>query len=406
MESTAPPMRLGRVEFTALLAMSMALAALGIDMILPAFGDMRASFGLAEDSTAVAGTVTAYFFGLAIAQVVYGPLADRYGRKPTLYAGYAIYLLGAVASALAPSLSTLLVARFVWGLGAAGPRVVTLSVVRDRFDGNEMSRAMSFIMAVFVLVPIMAPTLGAVVASVASWRWVFGVCGVLVALMALWATRLEESLDPADRLELRFERILAAGRLILTNRLTMGYTLALTSLFGVFVSYLASSEIIFGEVFGVVDEFPILFGALAAVMGAATLANAFVVRRFGTRRMAHGVLLLYVLVAVVFVFVGSTTGGRPELGVFMPTMAAMLSCHSLLIPNFNTIAMEPMRPIAGTASAVIGTVSTAGGALIGALLDQSFDGTILPMAIGFAVLGAVALSLVVWAERGRLFERR
>jgi len=399
-------MRLGRVEFTALLAMSMALAALGIDMILPAFGDMRASFGLAEDSTAVAGTVTAYFFGLAIAQVVYGPLADRYGRKPTLYAGYAIYLLGAVASALAPSLSTLLVARFVWGLGAAGPRVVTLSVVRDRFDGNEMSRAMSFIMAVFVLVPIMAPTLGAVVASVASWRWVFGVCGVLVALMALWATRLEESLDPADRLELRFERILAAGRLILTNRLTMGYTLALTSLFGVFVSYLASSEIIFGEVFGVVDEFPILFGALAAVMGAATLANAFVVRRFGTRRMANGVLLLYVLVAVVFVFVGSTTGGRPELGVFMPTMAAMLSCHSLLIPNFNTIAMEPMRPIAGTASAVIGTVSTAGGALIGALLDQSFDGTILPMAIGFAVLGAVALSLVVWAERGRLFERR
>ena len=265
---------------------------------------------------------------------------------------------------------------------------------------------MSFIMAVFVLLPIMAPTLGAVVASVASWRCVYGVCGVLVALMALWATRLEESLDPADRLELRFERILAAGRLILTNRLTMGYTLALTSLFGVFVSYLASSEIIFGEVFGVVDEFPILFGALAAVMGAATLANAFVVRRFGTRRMAHGVLLLYVLVAVVFVFVGSTTGGRPELGVFMPTMAAMLSCHSLLIPNFNTIAMEPMRPIAGTASAVIGTVSTAGGALIGALLDQSFDGTILPMAIGFAVLGAVALSLVVWAERGRLFERR
>src|SRR5690606_2174333 len=116
--------------------------------------------------------------------------------------------------------------------------------------------------------------------------------------------------------------------------------------------------------------------------------------------------LLYVLVAVVFVFVGSTTGGRPELGVFMPTMAAMLSCHSLLIPNFNTIAMEPMRPIAGTASAVIGTVSTAGGAVIGALLAQAFDGTFLPMAIGFAVLGAVALGLVVWADRGRLFERR
>ena len=399
-------MRLGRVEFTALLAFSMALAALGIDMILPAFGEMRASFGLAEDSTAVAGTVTAYFFGLAIAQVVYGPLADRFGRKPTLYAGYSIYLLGAVASALAPSLTALLVARFIWGLGAAGPRVVTLSVIRDRFDGNEMSRAMSFIMAVFVLVPIMAPSLGAVVASVSSWRWVFGSCAVLVMLMALWATRLEESLDPADRLDLRFGRVLAAGRLIVTNRLTMGYTLALTALFGVFVSYLGSSEIIFGEVFGAVDEFPLLFGALAAVMGSATLANAFVVRRFGTRRMAHGVLFLYVVVAAVFLGVALATGGRPTLGVFMPTLGAMLSCHSLLIPNFNTIAMEPMRPVAGTASAVIGTVSTAGGALIGAVIDQSFDGTILPMATAFAVLGCVALGLVIWAERGRLFERR
>jgi DHA1 family bicyclomycin/chloramphenicol resistance-like MFS transporter len=399
-------MRLGRVEFTALLAMSMALAALGIDMILPAFGDMRASFGLAEDSTAVAGTVTAYFFGLAIAQVFYGPLADRFGRKPTLYAGYGIYLLGAVASALAPSLASLLVARFIWGLGAAGPRVVTLSVVRDRFDGNEMSRAMSFIMAVFVLVPILAPTLGAIVASIGSWRWVFGVCALLVVVMALWATRLEESLNPDDRLELRFGRVLAAGRMIVTNRLTMGYTMALTALFGVFTSYLASSEIIFGEVFGVVDEFPIMFGVLAAVMGAAMLANAFVVRRFGTRRMAHGVLFVYVAVAVLFVFVGLSSEGRPSLGVFMPTMAAMLSCHALLIPNFNTIAMEPMRPIAGTASAVIGTVSTAGGALIGAVLDQSFNGTILPMAGGFAILGFVAFVLVLWAERGRLFDRR
>src|SRR5690606_17467305 len=170
----------------------------------------------------VAGTVTAYFFGLAIAQVFYGPLADRFGRKPTLYAGYGIYLLGAVASALAPSLASLLVARFIWGLGAAGPRVVTLSVVRDRFDGNEMSRAMSFIMAVFVLVPILAPTLGAIVASIGSWRWVFGVCALLVVVMALWATRLEESLNPDDRLELRFGRVLAAGRMIVTNRLTMG----------------------------------------------------------------------------------------------------------------------------------------------------------------------------------------
>lgn len=385
--------------------MSMALAALGIDMILPALGAMRLDLGLAPDSTQVAGVITAYFFGLALGQVVYGPLADRFGRKPILYLGYGVYLVGATASALASSLGLMFAARFLWGLGAAGPRVVTLSVVRDRFEGENMSRAMSFIMAVFVLVPIIAPSLGALVASLASWRWVFGVCGLLVGVMAVWALRLEETLDPAHRRTLSLSHIGEAARLVFTNRLTMGYTMALTALFGVFTSYLASSEIIFGEVFGAADEFPILFGAMAAVMGAAMLANAFVVRRFGTRRMAHGVLIVYLAGAMAFLAMAVATEGRPSLVLFLAGLVVMLASHALLIPNFNTIAMDPMKAIAGTASAVIGTISTAGGAMLGAVLDRSFDGTILPMATGFAVLGAVSFGLVLWAERGHLFGR-
>lgn len=397
----AQPRRLGRFEFTALLAMSMALPALGIDAILPAFGAMRSEFGLAADSTALAGVVTAFMLGLAAGQIFYGPLADRFGRKPILYAGFAIYLVGAVASALAPSLAFLFAVRFLWGLGAAGPRVVTLSVVRDRFEGEEMSRAMSFIMAVFVLVPIVAPAFGALVAGVASWRWVFGVCAVLVVVMAIWATRLQESLDPEDRLELTVERLRLAAHYVFTNRLTMGYTIALTALFGVFMSYLASSEIIFGDVFGAADEYPYLFGGLAAVMGGAMLANALLVRRFGTRRMSRGVLGIYLVLSFAFVGLAVVTGGRPPLGLFLVSLAGMLASHALLMPNFNTIAMEPMKPVAGTAAAVIGTVSTAGGALLGAVLDRLFDGTVLPLAIGFAVAGLVASAAVVWAERTR-----
>lgn len=381
----------------------MALAALGIDIVLPAFGDMRRDFGLAVDSTAVAGVITAYFIGLSVAQVVYGPLADRFGRKPTLYLGYGVYLVGAIASAFAPTLELLFAARVVWGLGAAGPRVVTLSVLRDRFEGEEMSRAMSFIMAVFILVPVLAPSLGALIAAAASWRWVFGVCALLVGVMAVWAIRLEESLDPADRRELRMSRVWEAARLVVTNRLTMSYTLALTALFGVFISYLGSSEIIFGEVFGMVEEFPLIFGGVAAVMGGAMLANALVVRRFGTRRMAHGILVVYVVGAVAFLGMAHLTGGRPPLALFLVGLVMMLACHALLIPNFNTIAMDPMKHVAGTASAVIGTLSTAGGAMLGAVLDRSFDGTILPLATGFAVLGLSALGLVLWAEEGRLF---
>lgn len=395
--------RLGRVEFTSLLAMSMALAALGIDMVLPAFSDLRAEFGLAADSTAVAGTITAYFLGLAIGQLGYGPLADWYGRKPVLYVGYGVYLAGAVASALAPSLGFLLGARFLWGLGAAGPRTITLSVVRDRFEGEEMARAMSFIMAVFILVPVVAPTLGALVVSVASWRWVFGLCALLSVGMAVWALRLQESLDPANRIELGVRRIIATTRLVVANRQTMGYTLALTALFGVFTSYLASSEIIFTEVFDAAEEFPVLFGITATVIGAAMLANAFLVRRFGTRRLAHVALLSYVASAFIFLFVVSSFDGRPPLLVFMVGLSVIAAAQALLIPNFNTIAMDPMGAMAGTASAVIGTISTAVGALLGSVLDRLFDGTVLPLSWGFAGYGLISLSLVLWSERGRLF---
>lgn len=399
----AIPTRLGRVELTALLALSMALAALGIDMVLPAFAAMRTDLGLAPDSTALAGVVTAYLLGLALAQVAYGPLADRFGRKPTLYVGYGIYIVGAAASALAPNLPLVLAARFIWGLGAAGPRVVTLSVVRDRYEGEEMSRAMSFIMAVFVLVPIVAPSLGAALVAVVSWRWVFGAPLVLAVVMAVWAMRLEETLDPANRIELRFDRVVAAARLVLTNRLTVGYMLALTALMGVFTSYLASSEIIFSDVFGAADKFPLLFGGLAAVMGMSMLGNAFVVRRFGTRRMAHAVLVAYVLAATSFVVVAFATGGRPPLAIFMVGMALMLGSHALLIPNFNTIAMAPMGAVAGTAAAVIGTISTAGGALLGAVLDRAFNGTVIPITLGFVLGGLVAFSVVFWAEEGTMF---
>lgn len=396
--------RLGRVELTALLALSMALAALAIDMMLPAFGVMRADLGLPADSTALAGAVTFYLLGLAIAQLIYGPMADRFGRKPTLYVGYGIYMIGAAASALAPGLVALLVARFIWGLGAAGPRVVTLSVVRDRYEGEEMSRAMSFIMAVFVLVPIIAPSLGSALVTVVSWRWVFGAPLLLAVVMAIWATRLGESLDPANRIEFRLRPILAAGRVVVSNRQTVGYTIALTSLMGVFSSYLASSELIFSDVFGQRERFPVLFGSLAAVMGGAMLANAFVVRRFGARRLAHAVVLLYVAASAGFLGLVLVQDGHPPLWLFMAGMGVMMGAHSLLIPNFNTIAMDPMKRVAGTAAAVIGTVSTAGGALLGSILDRLFNGTAIPMVAGFAVGGIVALLGVLWAEHGVMFK--
>ncbi len=398
--------RLGRVEFTTALALSMSVAALGIDMILPGFPQLREAFGFAPDGTEVAAVVSAYFLGLAVAQVAYGPFADRFGRVPVLRVAFAIYLIGALASTLSPTFGVLLVSRFIWGVGAAGPRVVTLAMIRDRFEGDRMARAMSFIMAVFILVPVIAPTLGSVVLAVGTWRWVFGFCALFVVVMMLWSLRLPETLKPEYRVPLSTRRIAAAARLVVTNRTTVFYTLALTSLMGVFISYLASSEIIISDTFGLADSFPIIFGAIAAVMGVAMLGNAFIVGRFGTRRLAHLVTVLYVVVAGILALVVLVAEGVPSFWLFGPLLAANLACHALIIPNFNTIAMEPMGAVAGTASAVIGAFSTAVGTLLGGMLDRMYDGTVTPLTLGFLGFGVITVVMVFAAEGGRVFRPR
>ena len=399
---SGPRRSIGRFEITVLLAMSMALGALGIDLMLPAFDAMRADLGLAADSNAIAGTITAYFFGLALGTLVYGPLADRYGRRRALFVSYAIYGVGGLASALAPSLGVLLAVRFVWGIGAAGSRVVTLAVIRDAYDGEEMSRAMSHVFAVFVLVPIIAPTLGAGIVAVSSWRWVFGFCVLYAVGITFWTMRLPETLRAEYRLEARFARLVEAGRVVISNRIAVGYGLAMTALYSVFIGYLGSSEIIFGEVFGQDATFPFIFGGLAAVMGLAMLVNARIVRSVGTRRLAHRVLVVYLLAASGFAGYAWSTGGRPPLAFFLLGLATMFVSHALLIPNLNSIAMEPMARVAGTASSIIGAAQLGLGALLGSLIDRAFDGTVLPLALGFALYGVLAFALVLWAEGGRL----
>jgi MFS transporter, DHA1 family, multidrug resistance protein len=402
-ETTKTRGRPGEAEFISLIALSIALAALGIDIMLPAFPAIREEFGLPPNSPVVGGLVTAYFLGLAIGQLVHGPLSDRFGRRPTLYTGFALYGVGAVLAILAPSLPLLLAARFVWGLGAAGPRVVTVAVIRDTYEGDRMSRAMSFVMAVFLIVPVLAPTIGAAVVAMAGWRWIFGVCVLAAALMALWALRLPETLAPEHRLELRFGRVLTAARFVVSERRTVGYTVALTALFGAFLSYIATSELLIGDVYGRPAAFPAIFGGLALVMGVASLANTRLLRRVPTGRLAHGVLIAYLGAAGLLVLLAVVGGGRPPLPVFLVGVATMLASHALLIPNLTSLAMAPMGAVAGTASSLVGTSQIAGGALLGAAFDRLYDGTILPLALGFLSLGGVAFVAVLVAERGQLF---
>lgn len=398
-EATRAPIggrRPGRGELLALLSLTMAVSALAIDLMLPALGEIRSAFGMDPDSSEAAAIVTVFMVGLASAQVFYGPAADRFGRKPLLYAGFTLYALGAAGAALAPNFGLLLVSRFLWGIGSAGPRVIGLAIVRDTYRGDQMARAMSFIMAVFIVVPVLAPSVGAVILTLASWRVVFWFCVAYVAGVGVWALRLPETLDPADRIELRFDGIRRAVRTVVTQRTAMAYAAAMTLMFTAFVSYLATSELIVDDVFGRADRFPLIFGALAAVMGVAVLANASLVGRIASRRIVEWMLSGYVVGSLVLVVLTVAAGGKPAFWVFTPSLGLILGMHALLIPNLNALAMEPMGRVAGTASALIGTVQTGGGALLGSFIDRAYDGTVTPLVAGMLVCGLLAWSLVRW----------
>ena len=397
--------RLGRGHFTVLLSMIMALAAIGIDLMLPAFDDIRDHFGLETTSPQVAQIVTAFLLGMAVSQFFYGPLADRFGRKPVLYGGFAIYILGAVGAALAPSLELILVSRFIWGIGAAGPRVISLSIVRDVYSGEEMAKAMSFILAIFIMVPVLAPSIGAGLVAVFNWRAAFFFGAVMAGVMAIWSRVLPETLAAEDRRPINPRAIGESTLEVLRNRQTMGYTLARTATFGAFSSYLASSERIFGEFYDKPDQFPLIFGGIASTMGIAILVNANLVGRIGAKRTVHTFLLLYVLMSYIFWAMTAAAGGLPTFWVFVIGLGGLAGLHALLIPNFNTIAMWPMGHIAGTASAVTGTIPVAVGAVVGAVIDRMYTDTVTPLVAAFAILGTLSFLAVLWAEGGKLFNQ-
>lgn len=385
-------------EFVAMLATCMGMAALSIDVVLPAFPEMRESFGLPADSTRVSWVITAFFLGLAVGQLVYGPLSDRFGRKPMLYAGLAIYVASATAAALSTSLTGLIVCRVLWGIGAAAPRSLALAMARDTFEGERMARTMSHVMATFILVPVFAPGLGQGLMAFAPWRVVFWLPVAAAVSLAVWGFfRMPETLPPAKRRSVTPAALVEAARAVLASRATIAYGLAVTCLFGLMTSYIGSSEIIIDEVFGYGDAFPLIFGALALSLGVGSVLNASIVTRFGVHQLLRVGAVYTVSAALALAVVAVATGGHPPFWLFCALVALLLPGISMLIPNSNTAAMAPVAHVAGMAAALLGTVSTAGGALLGALVDSAFDGSVTPFAIGalaFAVLAATCILVV------------
>ena len=349
--------------------------------------------------------ITAYLLGFGGAQLIYGPLADRYGRKPVLMAGLSLYVLFSTLAAFAPTFELLIMARIATGLGAAALRVLAVSIVRDRYSGRTMARVMSLSFLVFLGVPILAPAFGQLILTVAPWPWIFGVLAVAGSAFLIWAAlRLPETLHPENRMPIQVGRIASAFREAVTHRQAIGYTLAMTCITGALFGFINSSQQIFFDVFQEPQLFTAVFAAIAGGIAVASLLNAKLVERLGSRLISHTALLGFITRSAIHAPVALS--GHETIWTFSILQALTMFCFGFIAGNFGAMAMEPMGHIAGTASSAQGFISTTAGASLGFLIGQQFNGSAAPMTVGFTALGLTALVCVLIAERGRLFTGR
>lgn len=388
------------VEFVALTALMISLVALSTDAMLPALPEIGQDLGVQRENDSQL-IVSVLFFGLAAGQLVFGPLSDSLGRKPTIYAGSAMFMVGCVVAILAPSLGVMLVGRALQGLGAAGPRSVIVAIVRDLYEGRAMARVMSFAMTVFILVPVIAPSFGQGVLLVAHWRAIFGIFLGLALIAVVWfALRQPETLPPSKRIPFSPQRILAAFREVLTNRIALGYTIASGLVSGAFLGYLNSAQPIFQDQYGLGLRFSIYFGLLASSMGAASFSNARLVMRYGMRRLSTWAIATISILSIAFFAIAYASSGQPPLWVTTAYMVPAFFCVGVLFGNLNALAMEPLGHIAGVGAAVIGSVSLLLGVPLGMVIGRVYNGTVLPLVAGFAILSVAAAAVMWWAENG------
>lgn len=392
-------------ELVIMIASLMALNAAAIDIFIPALQQIGTTLGVATENQRQF-VITAYIIGFGSAQIVYGTLSDRFGRRPVLFFGLGIYILASFAAIFSPTFGVLLALRALQGIGAAATRVIAVSIVRDTFGGARMASVMSLVMMVFMTIPVLAPNIGIAIMTFGSWQEIFLVVGLFGLGITVWAAlRLPETLHPEDRRPLTVAHTAEAFKIVLTNRRAFGYTLATALIFGVLFSFINQAEQIYTGIFGIGPLFTVYFSMVAVFMAAASFTNSRLVERFGMRRLSHGALVAFLVFSAIQFGLAMLLGGVLPFPMFLVLMTATFCMFGFIGTNFNALALDPLGHVAGTASSVLGFMQTLGGGLLGALIGYLYDGTLLPLYAGFLILSLGSLFCVLYAENGRLFAR-
>ena len=387
-------------EFIALSACIMMLTALGIDIMLPAFAQLREHLGLRPESTETAQIISFFFMGQVV-QIIFGTLSDSFGRLAILRIGFPIYIASGIAAAFAPNLLLILVFRFVAGMGASALFMATIAGVRDRFKGDEMARKMSLVFTIFLLVPVIAPFLGVAIMSVSNWQAVFLTPPLFAVIIFAWSFRMEESLPREKRISLNWKAISQTIRSIFSNPIFIRYTGITTLLFTALSAYVSSSEHIIGNIYGKPGYFAWIFAGGGLLCSFSTLLNARLSTKYGARRTLRALLVIYTLVSTLLLFFTIGDNDPPGMIIFFTTVSLLLAINLAVEPNSSALALEPLGNMAGMAAAIYGTSFFFIGSLLGSFISQIMDKKVLPLVGGFFIIGVGSLFIAV-SDRKRL----
>lgn len=398
-----PQRKISQRELVVLMAMLMALQALAIDAMLPALPMIAEDLGAISDNRRQL-VVGLYVVFAGLGCLFPGIIADRIGRRPVALFALGSYAVMALGCALATDFQQLLVIRALQGVLGAGVIVVPAAIIRDQFEGDRMARLMSLIFAVFIIVPVVAPTVGQGILLFAGWRWIFVLLAVMATINACWFyLRMPETLHPEYRQPIKFRILLSHMVDAVIRRPATGYVFSAALVTSGIFGYVNQSQQLVGEHFGAGETFPLLFGAMAGTMAISSLTNAWIVEKFGARRVSHAGL--FVFIGLSLAQIGFAMSSWQSLVWFFPLMAANMAIIGFLTANFGSIAMQPFAATAGAASSVQAFVRMFGAGVGGVIIGQAYNGTSLPMAISLLVIGLLCMALVLFSERGRLFRR-
>ena len=387
-------------EFIPMIAMMISLIALSIDAMLPVLPQIGSDLNVSGENDQQL-IVSALLLGLGIGQIFFGPYSDSVGRKRAIYYGYVLFVLGCILSVTATNFYVMLIGRVLQGIGASSPRIVSVALVRDQYEGREMAQIMSFIMGLFILVPALAPAIGQGIVAISHWRGIFVLFLLLGAIGWIWfARRQPETLAEKDRIPFSLKATWSGAKEAASLRTSLGYTLVIGTVFAGFIGFLSSAQQIFEVLYDITVGFPFYFAALSLVMGVSTLTNAKLVARLGMRRLCYLALAVQISVSAIYFLFALMVGGVPPLWANMAYFSVVFFSIGFLFGNLNTLAMGPLGHIAGIGAAFVGSISTLVSVPLGAVLGLMFNGTVIPLTGGFLVFGALGLLIMRWTESG------